>query len=57
MRPLTSELDPRHAVDLIVDIVMAHKPGEINLVPTGALTNIALGAKSRGQSNASARWS
>jgi len=39
------ELDPRHAVDLIVDTVMAHKPGTVTLVPTGALTNIALAVR------------
>ncbi|NAZ85100.1 uridine-preferring nucleoside hydrolase UriH [Kineococcus indalonis] len=38
-------LDPRHAVDLIVDTVMAHEPGTVTLVPTGALTNIALAAR------------
>lgn len=38
-------LDPRHAVDLIVDTVMALDPGEITLVATGALTNIALAAR------------
>ena len=37
--------DPRHAVQLIIDEVMAHEPGEITLVPTGALTNIALAAR------------
>lgn len=35
-------LDSRHAVDLINETVMAHEPGEITLVPTGPLTNIAL---------------
>lgn len=39
------ELDHRHAVDLIIDLVMASEPGEITLVPTGALTNIALAAR------------
>jgi purine nucleosidase len=39
------ELDPRHAVDLIIDTIMAHEPGEITLVPTGALTNIALAVR------------
>lgn len=39
------ELDPRHAVDLIIDTIMAHKPGEVTLVPTGALTNIALAVR------------
>ena len=38
-------LDARHAVDLIIDTVMAHDPGEITLVPTGGLTNIALAAR------------
>jgi inosine-uridine nucleoside N-ribohydrolase len=35
------QLDPRHAVDLIIEIVNAN-PGEITLVPVGPLTNIAL---------------
>ncbi len=35
------EVAPEHAVDLIVDLVMS-QPGEITLVPTGPLTNIAL---------------
>lgn len=39
------ELDARHAVDLIIDIVMAHEPGTVTLVPTGALTNIALAVR------------
>jgi purine nucleosidase len=39
------ELDPRGAVQLIIDTVMSHEPGEITLVPTGALTNIALAAR------------
>lgn len=39
------ELDERHAVDVIIDLVMSHEPGEITLVPTGALTNIALAAR------------
>jgi purine nucleosidase len=38
----TRELDPRHAVDLIIDVVMAEEPGTVTLVPTGPLTNIAL---------------
>lgn len=41
----TIELDPRHAVDVIIDIVMAHDPGTVTLVPTGGLTNIALAAR------------
>jgi purine nucleosidase len=41
----TIELDPRHAVDLIIDTIMANPPGTITLVPTGALTNIALAVR------------
>jgi inosine-uridine nucleoside N-ribohydrolase len=37
----SKKLDPRHAVQVIVDIVNAN-PGEITLVPVGPLTNIAL---------------
>lgn len=39
------ELDQRHAVDLIIETIMNHEPGEVTLVPTGALTNIALAAR------------
>ena len=39
MRP--SNLSKQHAVDLIVDTVMA-RPGEITLVAIGPLTNVAL---------------
>jgi purine nucleosidase len=38
-------LDARHAVDLIIDTVMAHEPGTVTLVPTGALTNIAMAVR------------
>lgn len=38
-------LDRRHAVDLIIDTVLAHPPGEITLVPTAGLTNIALAVR------------
>lgn len=41
----TIELDPRHAVDFIIDTIMASEPGSITLVPTGALTNIALAVR------------
>ncbi|MBX3068089.1 MAG: nucleoside hydrolase [Microbacteriaceae bacterium] len=41
----TVELDPRHAVDFIIETIMNHEPGEITLVPTGALTNIALAVR------------
>lgn len=36
-----TELDPRHAVQLIIDVLGA-SPGEVSLVATGPLTNIAL---------------
>ncbi|WP_104056185.1 MULTISPECIES: nucleoside hydrolase [unclassified Arthrobacter] len=39
------DLDPRHAVDLIIDTVMSHDPGTVTLVPTGGLTNIALAVR------------
>ncbi|MDD9339307.1 MAG: nucleoside hydrolase [Providencia heimbachae] len=38
-------LDKRHAVSLIIDTIMSHPPKTITLVPTGALTNIALAAR------------
>jgi purine nucleosidase len=41
----TVRLDPRNAVDLIIDLVLGHEPGTITLVPTGSLTNIALAAR------------
>jgi purine nucleosidase len=36
------KLDDRHAVDLIIELVMTAEPGEITLVPVGPLTNIAM---------------
>ena len=41
----TLKLDPRHAVDFIIDTIMAADVGDITLVPTGALTNIAMAAR------------
>lgn len=41
----TVPLDPRHAVDLIIDTVMERAPREVTLVPTGPLTNIAMAAR------------
>jgi purine nucleosidase len=41
----TLELDPRPAAQFIVDTIMAAESGEITLVPTGGLTNIALAAR------------
>lgn len=42
--PVTA-LDPRHAVDVIVETVMSREPGTVTLVPTGPLTNIALAVR------------
>ncbi len=39
------DLDERHAVDLIIDTVMAHEPGTVTIVPTAGLTNIALAVR------------
>jgi len=39
------ELEERHAVDLIIDTIMSHEPGTVTLIPTGALTNIALAVR------------
>ena len=41
----TIRLDPRPAAQFIVDTIMAAEPGEITLVPTGGLTNIAIAAR------------
>ncbi|HEV3359029.1 MAG TPA: nucleoside hydrolase [Pseudonocardiaceae bacterium] len=41
----TTELDPRHGVDLIIDTIMAEPAGTLTLVPTGPLTNIALAVR------------
>lgn len=41
----TLELDPRHAVDFIIDTIMSADVGDITLVPTGALTNIAMAVR------------
>lgn len=39
------QTDSRHAVDLIIETVMAHEPKTVTLVPTGGLTNIALAVR------------
>ncbi|QTL40407.1 nucleoside hydrolase [Xenorhabdus budapestensis] len=39
------KLDPRHAVDLIIDIIMEQPPKSVTLVPTAGLTNISLAAR------------
>jgi purine nucleosidase len=38
-------LDPRHAVDVIIETVLDAEPGSITLVPIGPLTNIALAVR------------
>ncbi len=38
-------LDPRHAVDLLIETIMREEPGTVTLVPTAALTNIAMAAR------------
>jgi ribosylpyrimidine nucleosidase len=39
--PPDIEIDPRHAVDLIIETVMA-SDGDITIVPTGPLSNVAM---------------
>ncbi|MGM0937596.1 MAG: nucleoside hydrolase [Pseudomonadota bacterium] len=41
----TLMLESCHAVELIIKLIMSHPPKTITLVPTGALTNIALAAR------------
>lgn len=41
----TISLDPRHAVDLIIETIMSNPPNTVTLVPTAPLTNIALAAR------------
>lgn len=41
----TFAVDSRHAVDLVIEEIMENEPGSITLVPTGALTNIALAVR------------
>lgn len=39
------QVQAQHAVDLIIETVMAHEPKTITLVPTGGLTNIAMAVR------------
>src|ERR687893_424848 len=41
----TVPVDPRHAVELIIETVMSRPTGEVTLVPTAALTNLALAVR------------
>nr|WP_281059213.1 MULTISPECIES: nucleoside hydrolase [unclassified Mesorhizobium] len=43
--PASFELDKRHAVDFIIETVMAHEPKTVTLVPVGPYTNIALAVR------------
>lgn len=43
--PVRRDLDPRHAVDVILETVMSRDPGTVTLVPIGPLTNIALAVR------------
>ena len=40
-QPTQMTLDERPAVQFISDILMAHEPNEITLIPTGPMTNVA----------------
>lgn len=39
------QVESQHAVDLIIETVMAHEPKTVTLVPTGGLTNIAMAVR------------
>lgn len=41
----TRPLDEGHAVNWIIETIMANEPGTVTLVPTGPLTNIAMAAR------------
>jgi purine nucleosidase len=41
----TMSLDKRHAVDLIIDLMLSRPKGEVTLVATGPLTNVALAVR------------
>jgi purine nucleosidase len=41
----TAPLDRRHAVELIIETVMSRPAGDVTLVPTAALTNLALAVR------------
>jgi len=45
MPEITVPLSEKHGVDLIIETIMTHPAGEITLVPTGPLTNIAMAAR------------
>jgi purine nucleosidase len=41
----TRALDTRHAVDVIIETLMREPPGTVTLVPSAALTNIAMAVR------------
>ena len=41
-QPANLSFDPRSAAAFIAETVMAHEPGEVTLIPTGPMTNVAL---------------
>lgn len=43
--PASFDLDPRHAVDFIIETVMEHEPGTVSLVPVGPYTNIGMAVR------------
>ncbi|WCZ37595.1 Pyrimidine-specific ribonucleoside hydrolase RihA [Corynebacterium heidelbergense] len=43
--PTDQRLDPRHAVTLMADLVLAEEPNTVTIVATGAQTNLALFAR------------
>lgn len=43
--PTKIQLDKRHGVQLLIDTIMENEPKTVTLVPTGALTNVALAVK------------
>ena len=40
--PLTKKTEPKHAVEFIIETLMAANAGDVTLVPTGPLTNVAM---------------
>jgi len=45
MPEITVPLSEKHGIDFIIETIMTHDKGEITLVPTGPLTNIAMAAR------------
>lgn len=45
LQPASFEIDRRHAIDFIVETVMAHEPKSVTLVPVGPYTNIGMAVR------------